>query len=287
MIAIDPSTAHRLRMQHLARIAAMLSLLILSGCMTVSLYHPQRAIHRPVVIERSSTNFAGMRILVRCVAHDDYLPAGDASKLCGGIARDFERQGASCEWEVSRGRHYTQPTVFDGQAPDLTIEIQSKIDHAYANPLVGCLSGCTMTMVPAVAEQTFSQHVVVLGRDRSVLTEEVFSERFVEYTGCAVWSFNWLLDWLFRSDENDISGDAGKRDFTRDFYGQIRQLAFNARMRSELLGLTERPSRASPPGEPGDQPVEPGDLPGDQGGDEKTSTPPEAGEAPEPGSEGT
>jgi hypothetical protein len=223
--------------------ALVLHVVASTGCMTVTFYQPQRAIHRPVVIEHSPTNFAGLRILVRCLSHDDYLPAGDAAKLCGKIAEDFEKQGAETEWVAPVGATYVEPMVFDGQRPDLTVEIGSKIDHAYGYPLTTVTSCLTCTVVPGVSEQTFSQRVVVYGRDRSVLTEEVFRERFVEYHGCGVWSLNWIIDWVFREDDQAISGDAGKKDFTRDFYGQIRQLTFNARVRSEVLGLTTAPAR--------------------------------------------
>lgn len=214
-----------------------------TGCMTVTFYQPQRAIHRPVVIEHSPTNFAGLRILVRCLSHDDYMPAGDAAKLCGKVAEDFEKQGAETEWVAPVGATYVEPVVFEGQRPDLTVEIGSKIDHAYGYPLSTVTSCLTCTIVPGVSEQTFSQRVVVYGRDRSVLSEEVFRERFVEYHGCGVWSLNYIIDWVFREDDQAISGDAGKKDFTRDFYGQLRQLTFNARVRSEVLGLTAAPAR--------------------------------------------
>jgi hypothetical protein len=222
----------------------------------VTLYQPQHAIHRPVVLERSVANFAGLRVLVRCNAHDRFLPTGDASRLCGKLARDFEAQGAQAEWVVPRGRGAVETVPFEGAGADLTVQVESRIDHAYDNRISACLSGCTCTLLPSVSEQTFSQRVVVIGRDRSVLAEEVFRERFVEYGGCGVWSANWLLDWIVRSKADAVSGDAAKLHFTRDFYGQIRQLAFNARVRAEILGLITAPLPGSdepPPPEPGAQ----------------------------------
>ncbi len=213
-----------------------------SGCVTV--YQPQRAIHRPVVIERAATNFAGLRVLVRCNAHKEFLPVSKASLLCGKLAQDLEQQGATTEWVVPYGASFVEPPAFEGAGADLTIEIESKIEHQYAYPLAVCLSCYTCTTLPTIEEQTFSQRVVVIGRDRSVLAEELFRERFVQYGGWGVWSLNYLLDWLVRDESQALSGDAGKKDFTRDFYGQIRQLAFNARVRGEILGLINTPKRA-------------------------------------------
>ncbi|MCP4500562.1 MAG: hypothetical protein GY822_11435 [Deltaproteobacteria bacterium] len=229
------------RRQYAALLAILMMGVLTSGCLTVTIYQPQKAIHRPVVIQQTPDNFHGVRILVRCNAHKDFLPPEDASKLCNGIATDFRRQGAESETVVPTGKNFIQGEVFDGKIPDFTVEIDSKIDHEYDYPLTLMASVLTLTMVPTVAEQTFSQRVAVFGKDGSVLTEEVFRERFIEYGGIGVWSINYLMDWLIRSDDNALSGDAAKEDFTRDFYGQIRQMTFNARIRSEVLGLTHPP----------------------------------------------
>ena len=214
-----------------------------SGCLSVTVYQPQKAIHRPVVVMPAETNFTALKILVRCHADDDDLHPDDASKLCNGLAEDFRRQGAESESVVPSGKSYVEPEVFDGARPDLVVEIESKIDHEYEYGAMAAASILTLTLVPSVNEQTFSQRVVVFGRDNSVLNEEVFRERFIEYNGIGVWSVNYLLDWFVRDDNNQMSGDAAAKDFTRDFYGQIRQMTFNAKVRSEVLGLLAPPRR--------------------------------------------
>ena len=214
------------------------------GCLHVTLYQPQKAIHGPVVVTPSPVNFSGLKVKIRCNAHKEFMPSGDASRMCGNLVTDFQQQGAEVESVVPSGRNFIEPPVFEGARPDLTIEIESKIDYEYDYALTYPVSWMTLTIVPMISEQTFSQRVVVYGRDGSVLTEEVFRERFVEYTGLGVWSLNWLLDWFVRADEDHLSGEAPHEDFSRDFYGQVRQLAFNARIRSENLGLTSPPSDA-------------------------------------------
>lgn len=212
------------------------------GCLTVTIYQPQHAIHRPVVVDRAADNFAGMKILVRCVSHDEHMPPASASKMCGKVAEEFNQQGAETEIVVPVGATFVEPRVFEGALPDLSVEIVSRIEHSYLNPFTLGIAIATLTLAPAIEEYTFSQRVRVLGRDGSVLTEEVFRERFVDYTGIGVWTTNYLLDWFVREKSEALSGDAPKKDFTRDFYGQIRQLAFNARIRSEVLGLTRGPA---------------------------------------------
>lgn len=224
-----------------------------SGCMTVTLYQPQRGIHRPVVVERTPRTFDGVRVLVRCRAHKDFLPTGDATRLCGKLAQDFAAQGAEAEWVVPRGRNFVEEVPFGGEGADLTVEIESRIVHEDSIRLSGVLSGCTCTLLPTVSEHTFSQRVVVMGRDRSVLTEDLLRERFVEYGGCGVWSANLLLDWLVRNDEDKLTGDAPKERFTRDFYGQIRQLTYNARVRAEVLGLLAPTAGAGQGAAPSDE----------------------------------
>jgi hypothetical protein len=221
----------------------LLQLMAATSCVTI--YQPQRAIHRPVVVPSSPTNFEGLRVLVRCNSHEKYLPVGDAARLCGRIADDLEQQGAICEWVVPVGANFVEPSGFDGEEADLTLENREQDRPRLRLPVDGRAFCLTCSMIPTMEEYTYSQRVVVFGRDRSVLTEEVFRERFVQYTGLGIWGLNYLIDWLFRSDEDALSGDAGKKAFSRDFYGQIRQILFNARIRSEVLGLTQAPGRAA------------------------------------------
>ncbi len=232
------STRSRVRWRRACIAIALLSSTFAStGCVTI--YQPQKAIHRPVVVDRSPSNFAGMKILVRCMSHETDMPAPSASRLCGWVAEEFNRQGAETEIVVPVGAAYVEPEVFEGQRPDLTVVIESRTEHDYTNPWTVFISVITFTAAPTISEMTFSQRVFVLGRDGSVLVEEVYRERFVRYTGLGVWSTNYLLDWFVRPKDEAVSGDVANKDFTKDLHGQIRQLTFNAKVRSEVLGLTQ------------------------------------------------
>ena len=128
--------------------------------------------------------------------------------------------------------------IFEGSEPDLTLEIESNIEHENENKILSTISGFTLTLIPSVEEKTYVQRVRVFGKDRSVLASDVFRARFVTYVGCSLWSVNYLLDLFVREKRNKITGDVAKREFSRDFYRQVRQLTFNAKIRSEILGIT-------------------------------------------------
>jgi hypothetical protein len=208
-----------------------------AGCCSVTVYQPLRGLQRPAIVNVAAMNFAGTRILVRCLPGKD-LPAGDADKLCRNLATLFRQQGAEAEAVVPRDPQGGM-SAFEGAGADFTVEVESKLEHADDYFGLAWVSVATCTLIPSIDEQTFMQSVVVRGRDRSVLATDSFRARFVNYTGIGVWSINWIMDFFFRSDDQDMSGDEPKKDFSRDFYAQVSQLAFNARVRSELLGLTK------------------------------------------------
>jgi len=89
--------------------------------------------------------------------------------------------------------------------------------------------------VPAVTETTVALDLAVRGHDGALLAADTLQARFVRYMGVSVWTVNSLLNWLVRSDEEDLGDKTTRRDFSRDLYGQVSQLAFHAHMRSVVL----------------------------------------------------
>lgn len=208
-----------------------------SGC-AVTLYQPMGALQRPTAVHLDDPTFADTRILVRCLAGED-LPPGDADKVCRQVASSLRQQGAETETIVPRRLDEGLPAeAFDGRGAELTVEIASRTEHSHDWPLLAAVSGLTLTAIPTVEEYTFVQEITVRARNHTVLTSETLRARLVTYTGCLVWSVNWLLDWAVRDDDNDVSGDLAHKAYSRDFYRQIAQLTRNARVRSDVLGLT-------------------------------------------------
>lgn len=218
-----------------------------SGC-GVTLYQPMGALQRPTAVHLADPTFQDARILVRCLAGED-LPLGDADKVCRQVAQSLRQQGAETETVVPRRLDEGLPAdAFDGRGAELTVEIASRTEHSHDWPLLATASVLTLTAIPSVEEYTFVQDVTVRARNHTVLNSETLRARLVTYTGCLVWSGNWLLDWAVRDDDNDISGDLAHKAYSRDFYRQIAQLTHNARVRSDVLGLTTpRRRRGAPP----------------------------------------
>lgn len=207
--------------------------------MSVTLYEPMGALQRPTLVSPGGSALAETRVLVRCHPDDKYLPPGDAERVCRQLATALRRQGAETETSVPRGRDESGPAqAFDGQGADLTVDLRSRTEHSYDYPILTYPAVLTCTTIPLIEEETYAQDIEVRGRSMTVLTSQTLRARFVTYTGWAVWSFNQLADFFFRDDANDLSGDIGKKEFSADFYRQISQLTFNARVRSDLLGLT-------------------------------------------------
>ena len=219
-----------------------------SGCSGVTLYQPMGALQRPTAVHLADPTFQDARILVRCLAGED-LPPGDADKVCRQVAQSLRQQGAETETVVPRRLDEGLPAdAFDGRGAELTVEIASRTEHSHDWPMLAAASLLTLTAIPSVEEYTFVQDVTVRARNHTVLGSETLRARLVTYTGCLVWSGNWLLDWAVRDDDNDLSGDLAHKAYSRDFYRQVSQLTHNARVRSDVLGLTvPRRRRGSPP----------------------------------------
>lgn len=220
-------------------LAALLAVM-LSGCMTV--YQPLVSLQRPVSIDPQAPNFEGLRLHVRCVP-GDYLKFEDAVRLCRHLRTLFTNQGAQVDTEVPRngasGRGWE-----DAARPDLVIDLRSRLLHEDNNSLLWGISWLTFTLVPAIEEDTFSQEVTIRDADGFLLASDVMQGRFVRYFGLGVWGVNAALDLLVRPESERLTGDEANRDFSRDFYGQLSQLAFHARMRVMVLrGFEPEPSR--------------------------------------------
>jgi hypothetical protein len=227
--------------------AAMGAFVVLHAGCAVTLYQPMGTLQRPTAVNIDDPNFEDARVLVRCLPSDGF-PAADAEKACRQIARSLQQQGAETETIVPRNIDEGLPAdAFDGRGAELTVEVSSRTEHSQAWPLLTAASCLTCTMVPDVFESTFVQDVTIRARNQTVLAEETYRARLITYTGCVVWSVNGILDWAFRDDRNDLTSEGAHKAYSRDLYRQIAQLAYNARVRSDLLGLTVPRRRRAPP----------------------------------------
>ena len=208
--------------------------------LSVTLYHPEQGLHQPTVVNLHAPNLSGAKIRVTCIANE-YVTASEARKVCRNVARMLRNQGAETAVFVPRNRGRTSRVR--KSSADLEIEIRSRIHRSHFDNIAAAFSCCTCALTPTRMEQAYIHSVRVRGRNGVVLSENRMQSRFVQYTGCGVAGINALLDLFFRQEHEKLGGDVAQRDFSNDFYRQIAQQTFNAKMRSDVLGLTQNARR--------------------------------------------
>lgn len=192
----------------------------LVGC--VDVYQPLTGLHRPIAIDTGSANFGDLDIAVRCVA-GPAIDASQAGQLCRRVARLFENQGARVE--VLRGdrARIEEPDDAAGQKPAaetpraaLSIRISAREIRRE-----------TTTIIPWVwdylAEYTVAQDIEIRDETGFLLAQDTLVGRFVSRVG-------------FFSDAEE--------QFSADFYGQLSQLALNAKVRRRVLAEGKAPREA-------------------------------------------
>lgn len=217
--------------------------------LSVTLYHPEQGLHEPTVVDLHAKNLANTTIRVTCVSNEE-VTVSEAQKVCRNVAKLLRHQGAETKITVPRQRQGKEQNQ-DGSV-DLDVEIRSQIHRAHFDNLAATLSCCTCALTPTKMEQAYIHSVRVRGRNGVTLSENRMQSRFVQYTGCGVAGTNALLDFFFREDHEKLGGDVANRDFSADFYRQIAQQTFNAKMRSDVLGFTQTQTRPSFQGPSGD-----------------------------------
>jgi hypothetical protein len=209
--------------------------LLLSGCVTV--YQPMAALQRPVVIDTKVANFEGLRLFVNCHT-SDYLDRTGAQILCRKVSTLLANQGAAVRTNIELGED--EGETADGVAvtkdnADLTIDLNARLLHIERNAILWVISVCSLTLLPAISEYTFAQDVTIRDASGFLLASESLKARFVRHFGGGYWVLNWLLDKTVREESERLSGNAQSEEFSRDFYGQMSQMVFNARARLAVL----------------------------------------------------
>lgn len=222
--------------RHLAAFAALFSVLglatIAGGCITV--YQPLRSIQRPVAIDPQMRNLVGVRLSLYCIPGGDVDRSG-AKLLCRRVDTLLAQQGAT----VVTFDDGAVEEPGDGNATDLHVELRARLLHKEKNNFLFVLSYMTATLVPAYSEYSFAQDVTIRDSTGFLLASTSLEARFVRYFGVGIWGLNWLLDRLVREEPEKVGGRSANRDFSRDFYGQISQLVFNAENRRRVLTVAQ------------------------------------------------
>jgi hypothetical protein len=222
-------------------LSVMALLAISSGCVTE--YQSLSGLTRPVALDIAVANFERQRILIRCFP-GDYLDAASSQKLCRSLQTVFTNQGAEVDVEVPRDGD-TLPEAAGRAPPDLVVDLRSRLIHRGSDGvLMFFLSLMTMTVVPMMSEQTFAQEVIVRDPSGFLLANETYEARLLEYVGVALWAVRKAAENLDRSGAPPFNARA---ELSNDFYAQLCQLTFHARMRRDVMrGFA--PAGTPPPG---------------------------------------
>lgn len=184
-------------------------LLALAGCVTV--YQPLSGLHRPIAIDPGRANFADTAVILRCVPGPS-ITEEESGTLCRKVSRLFENQGARVE--VRRVGQLDDDLDEPAEAPakhTLHVELSARVLHRDTSSV---FLGGLPSLWGYVADFTFAQDVRVRDASGFLLAQETLTGRFISKLG-------------FFSDAEE--------DFSRDFYGQLSQIALNARMRQSVL----------------------------------------------------
>lgn len=205
--------------------------LFTSGC-AATVYQPLRSLQRPVILNLNEANFEGLIVQVRCPA-GPLVEAGDARKACRKIEQLFANQGAVIDAASALA-------ASSAARPDLIIDVVPRVVSDDPDRLNSFFCVMTLSLWPCVTDISFTEDITVRDGDGTLLVSDSLVARFVTYNGVAVYSVNALLDVFARPASDALTTDAQYAVFSRDFYGQLSQLAFHARTRSLVLRNFER-----------------------------------------------
>lgn len=236
-------------------LTAMLVALFASGCVSntltqsVTVYQPLTSLQKPTAIRTSETNFAGQRMLIRCIPGGG-MNATEAQRLCSKLSALFSNQGAQVDVSVPRAGGGGVTELVAGARPDLVMELSTRLLHESNPPYMWVACWLSCGVIPAYVDTSIAQDVSIRDADGFELASDSLQARFVEYHGLGIWAVNRSLDLLVREESEKLTQNAAAKDFSRDFYRQLNQLVFNAKVRAAVLRSFEPPpasAKKAPP----------------------------------------
>ncbi len=194
-----------------------MALLLCAGSTTgcIAVYQPMSGLHRPIAVDPTYANFTDLDLTLHCVP-GDHLDRGETRSLCRKLGRLFENQGAEVHTLVGRSPLVDPDDEPDAAATDalaekvrpktaLHVSLRSRVVHQESISIFGW---------DIVTDYTFAQDVTIRDEHGFLLAKDTLTGRVMMRLGAF---------------------EEAKDEFTRDYYGQISQLAFNAKMRRQVL----------------------------------------------------
>ncbi len=215
-----------------------------TGC--VKIYQPVSGLHQPTALDLNVGNFQDVALTIHCPP-GELVNADEAKALCRKVGLLFENQGAQVTTYTTDRRLIDDPSglAFDedpseveAEPPptDLILELRAHREHLENHHITWLMCAATFSLVPAVAEYTFHQDVIVRDGSGYLLTSGVLRGRIVRYFGGGYWLGTKLLDLVWRDkDDRILDVSNPHKELSADFYAQLTQLVFNAKMRWRVL----------------------------------------------------
>jgi hypothetical protein len=190
-----------------------------------------------------------LKITVNCL-EGEILNASAATALCNKVSALLENQGAKVETNTVRtlGKKLTVQDNNGSNADknsDLTVILSAQTLVINRNTWMWAISIPTFTLFPVAAEYVMQQQVEILDSTGFMITQDAFQARFIRYFGIGYWTTNKLLNLIARDPEDEISDQKIRDSFSRDFYGNLSQTLFNAKMRLEVLRMARAGTKES------------------------------------------
>ena len=194
-------------------LVGLLFLLSAPGCIAV--YQPMSGLHRAIAVDPTYANFAELDLTLHCVP-GTHLDRGETRTLCRKVSRLFENQGAEVRMVLGRSPLADADDVSDSEGEAATpakakpktalhVSLASRVVHQEEVSILGWT---------IVTDYTFAQDVTIRDENGFLLVKDTLTGRMMMRMG------------FF---------EEAKDDFTRDYYGQISQLTFNAKLRRQVL----------------------------------------------------
>jgi|GEM_PF-6326158 len=215
--------------------AAVGACFVCSGCITVTHYQPLGGLQRGYAIDYKQVNFSGLTLRVACT-ESELVNASMADRLCERVRRTFEAQGAKILDDETSG------------AEDYRITLAAKGLYLFRNQWMWPVSIVLFTLFPVEQEWAIEQNILVTRADGTPVARKTFQARFVWYWGAGYWALNKLFNVAVRS-EGEKAGEAMvRRDFSRDYYGNLAQIVYNARASDTFRGFAREVKGTELPG---------------------------------------
>lgn len=217
--------------------------LILGGSGCAHVYQPMSGLNTPVLVDPTQPNFRDLSLTVHCVPTDG-MSDMNRRTLCRRVGALFENQGAQIEIIDGQGRgnggfsFVDEDPEEEPRETDLILELRARRIPVDQHGESWALFTLSLTLLPGIVESPFAIDVTVRDGGGFLLSEEFLEGRVVAKYGVAPWVTATLANQTWRRGAEKASARAAGERLSEDFYGQLSQLVYNAKLQWQVLSAS-------------------------------------------------